>query len=165
MINDSTVATEDCKQQTLNRWQCIFYKFLCKSSRNKKLNSQRPHVHQIQIKNSLKGVYSASIYKHIINILVIVILFKVKETLSWLVDFNNPIVHTQFGPITGKIDELKTRFNRRPICTFLSIPYARPPIGSNRFLVNNRNTIYDSCHHRHLGKTCKINHNFNLIFP
>lgn len=54
---------------------------------------------------------------------------------SWIVDFNNPIVHTQFGSIRGKIDERKTKFNRRPICTFLSIPFARPPIGSNRFLV------------------------------
>ena len=55
---------------------------------------------------------------------------------AWIVDFNNPIVHTQYGSIRGKIDERKTKFNRRPICTFLSIPYARPPIGSNRFLVS-----------------------------
>ncbi|KAG9510248.1 Neuroligin-4, Y-linked [Fragariocoptes setiger] len=52
---------------------------------------------------------------------------------SWIVDFNEPTVHTQYGTIRGKIDERKTRFNRRPICTFLSIPYARPPVGSNRF--------------------------------
>lgn len=54
----------------------------------------------------------------------------------WIVDFNNPIVHTQFGSIRGKIDERKTKFNRRPICTFLSIPFARPPVGANRFLVS-----------------------------
>lgn len=53
---------------------------------------------------------------------------------AWIVDFNNPVVHTQFGTIRGKIDERKTKFNRRPICSFLSIPYARPPIGTNRFL-------------------------------
>lgn len=55
---------------------------------------------------------------------------------AWIVDFNNPIVHTQYGSIRGKIDERKTKFNKRPICSFLSIPYARPPIGSNRFLVS-----------------------------
>lgn len=55
---------------------------------------------------------------------------------AWIVDFNNPVVHTQYGSIRGKIDERKTKFNRRPICTFLSIPYARPPIGANRFLVS-----------------------------
>jgi len=55
---------------------------------------------------------------------------------AWIVDFNNPIVHTQYGSIRGKIDERKSKFNRRPICTFLSIPYARPPVGSNRFLVS-----------------------------
>lgn len=57
-------------------------------------------------------------------------------THAWIVDFNNPIVHTQYGSIRGRIDERKTKFNRRPICSFLSIPYARPPIGSNRFLVS-----------------------------
>lgn len=57
-------------------------------------------------------------------------------TSAWIVDFNNPIVHTQYGSIKGKIDERRTKFNRRPICSFLSIPYARPPVGSNRFLVS-----------------------------
>lgn len=66
------------------------------------------------------------------------LLIALEQQLSaaWIVDFNNPIVHTQFGSIRGKIDERKTKFNRRPICTFLSIPYARPPVGSNRFLVS-----------------------------
>lgn len=63
---------------------------------------------------------------------------------SWIVDFNNPIVHTQYGSIRGKIDERKTKFNRRPICTFLSIPYARPPVGSNRFLVSICDAAYSS---------------------
>lgn len=60
----------------------------------------------------------------------------IESASAWIVDFNNPIVHTQYGSIRGKIDERKTKFNRRPICTFLSIPYARPPVGANRFLVS-----------------------------
>lgn len=67
---------------------------------------------------------------------LLVALALVQTSLGWIVDFNNPIVHTQYGSIRGRIDERKTKFNRRPICTFLSIPYSRPPIGSNRFLVS-----------------------------
>jgi hypothetical protein len=59
-----------------------------------------------------------------------------RQAAGWIVDFNNPIVHTQYGSIRGKIDERKTKFNRRPICTFLSIPFARPPVGANRFMVS-----------------------------
>lgn len=69
------------------------------------------------------------------------ILFAVNSTLAWIVDFNNPIVHTQYGSIRGKIDERRTRFNRRPICSFLSIPFARPPVGANRFLVSKLNRL------------------------
>lgn len=67
-------------------------------------------------------------------------------TSAWIVDFNNPIVHTQYGSIKGKIDERRTKFNRRPICSFLSIPYARPPVGSNRFLVSRfaHPIVYDA---------------------
>lgn len=68
--------------------------------------------------------------------LLLLLTLAISSSFAWIVDFNNPIVHTQYGSIRGKIDERKTRFNRRPICTFLSIPYARPPIGSNRFLVS-----------------------------
>lgn len=68
--------------------------------------------------------------------IVLLICTIIQPVLAWIVDFENPIVHTQYGPIKGKIDERKTKFNRRPICTFLSIPYARPPVGSNRFLVS-----------------------------
>lgn len=65
---------------------------------------------------------------------------------AWIVDFNNPVVHTQYGSIRGRIDERKTKFNRRPICTFLSIPFARPPVGINRFLVS---TFTLNITHRH----------------
>lgn len=58
------------------------------------------------------------------------------SSFCWIVDFNNPVVHTQYGTIRGRIDERKTKFNKRPFCSFLSIPYARPPIGSNRFAVS-----------------------------
>ena len=74
--------------------------------------------------------------RHCIQILILLTL--TRPLLGWIVDFNNPVVHTQYGSIRGKIDERKTKFNRRPICTFLSIPYARPPVGSNRFLVSTR---------------------------
>lgn len=63
------------------------------------------------------------------------IVLAVDSARAWIVDFGNPIVHTQYGTIRGKIDERRTRFNRRPICSFLSIPFARPPVGANRFLV------------------------------
>lgn len=66
--------------------------------------------------------------------LLIVAEISISLSSSWIVDFNNPIVHTQYGSIRGKIDERKTKFNKRPICSFLSIPYARPPVGANRFL-------------------------------
>lgn len=66
----------------------------------------------------------------------LVLLVLVSAAHCWIVDMNNPIVHTQYGSIKGKMDERKTKFNRRPICSFLSIPYARPPIGTNRFLVS-----------------------------
>lgn len=69
--------------------------------------------------------------------LYLTLLIVASTAQSWVVDFNNPIVHTQYGTIRGKIDERKTKFNRRPICTFMSIPYARPPIGANRFLVSS----------------------------
>lgn len=62
---------------------------------------------------------------------------------SWIVDFNNPVVHTQYGSIRGRIDERKSKFNRRPICSFISIPFARPPIGSNRFQVSRRSRDFE----------------------
>lgn len=68
--------------------------------------------------------------------LLLVALVTRQTLFAWIVDFNNPIVHTQYGSIRGRIDERKTKFNRRPICTFLSIPYARPPVGANRFMVS-----------------------------
>lgn len=72
-----------------------------------------------------------------LSVHLLMLLTLASPIFAWIVDFNNPIVHTQYGSIRGKIDERKTKFNRRPICTFLSIPYARAPVGSNRFLVSH----------------------------
>ena len=93
-------------------------------TRQTRLCMNRSKKHWRQIGSSL-----------ILDMLILIAL--TRPIVAWIVDFNNPIVHTQYGSIRGKIDERKTKFNRRPICTFLSIPYARPPVGSNRFLVSN----------------------------
>lgn len=81
------------------------------------------------------------LFSQTMKILLIIITssYLMTPVQSWIVDFNNPIAHTQHGSIRGKIDERRTKFNRRPICSFLSIPYARPPIGANRFLVSKLN--------------------------
>lgn len=103
-----------------------------------------------KIKNSKKRIeFKRQFIGHnsTINIsflLLISLTTLVSITSAWIVDFNNPIVHTQYGSIRGKIDERKTKFNKRPICTFLSIPYARPPVGSNRFLVSERLQPYNA---------------------
>lgn len=79
---------------------------------------------------------SSSPAVHRVSLFIVIYCYLLTFVGCWIVDFNNPIVHTQYGSIRGKIDERKTKFNRRPICTFLSIPFARPPTGSNRFLVS-----------------------------
>lgn len=45
------------------------------------------------------------------------------------------VVNTDAGLIRGKRLEQRSKFNQRPINAFVGIPYARPPIGENRFRV------------------------------
>ena len=47
------------------------------------------------------------------------------------------VVNTNSGLVRGKRFEQKSKFNQRPINAFIGIPYARPPVGQNRFRVVN----------------------------
>ena len=57
--------------------------------------------------------------------------------------FDSTLVVTELGPIRGKRYESVTKFYKRQINAFIGIPYARPPLGVNRFRVLY-NQLYNS---------------------
>lgn len=44
-------------------------------------------------------------------------------------------INTLSGPVRGKRYEFKSKFNQYSINAFVGIPYAKPPVGDNRFRV------------------------------
>jgi len=55
-----------------------------------------------------------------------------------LVDTGAPRVRVESGELSGGIDH-RTAVSGRPLYSFLGVPYARPPVGKNRFKVRTQN--------------------------
>ena len=57
---------------------------------------------------------------------------------SVIIDYNNPIAQTAYGQVRGKqylYSSNGTGITVRQVVAFIGVPYARPPVGVNRFLV------------------------------